>query len=224
MGKFRVKTSTEPKIRIAGPREYNRGGPLARYGNAGLGGAGLGELIVHPAVLRFQEVYNIVYEDNQAMTSLPAALRLTGGTIEEDGKYGSRETQPAMERYVNLHVRLGICSGTSSYDVRRNGPAAARSCLLSMLFSPAEITELQTAWLEMQGRLAPASDGGGGGTPPGPDGGGGDGGGGPDPDVDVPRDEMPAPDPAPDAGVFGLILFGIDVVGGGLLAWAFGRK
>ncbi len=218
MGKFKVKVDTEPKIRIGGPRTYRPGGPLARYGNAGLGD--LGELNVYPAVLRFQKVYNITYEDSQSYES---PIRLTGGTIEEDGKYGSRETQPAMERYVNLLVRIGLCGGTSSYDVRTNGPTVARTCLLGMSFTAPEIRELQQAWIEMQGRLAPAPDGGGGAPPIGPpEEGGGDGR--PDPDVDVPRRDMPAPEPAPDAGVFGLILFGVDVVGGTLLAWAFGRK
>jgi hypothetical protein len=38
------------------------------------------------------------------------------------------------------------------------------------------------------------------------------------------RPNTPASGAGSGAGVFGLILFGLDVVGGGLLAWAFGRK
>lgn len=208
--KLKPTMTQQRKLHMATPpMERPRYGALARS-------SGLGELTVRAATLRFQKFYNIVYADNQAMTDLPDVLRLTGGTITEDGRYGSRETQPAMERWVNLNVRIGVCTGTSSYDVRRNGPAAARMCLKAVLFSDAEIAELQAAWIEMKGRQAglPAGGGGGGG------GGGGDqgGGGGGTPD-DVSEGDMP-PLPAPkDSGVFGLVLFGIDCV----LGFALGR-
>jgi uncharacterized membrane protein YgcG len=206
--KLKPTMTKQARFHLAVPGERPRYGALARSG-------GLGELTVRAATLRFQKFYNILYADNQATTDLPTALRLTGGTVTEDGRYGSRETQPAMERVVNLWVRIGACTGTSSYDVRRNGPAAARLCLLAAAFSPPEVSELQAAWLEMKGRQADLTAGGGGGGDGGGGGQGGGGGGG-TPD-DVPEADMPALPAPKDAGVFGLILFGIDLVGGFVL-------
>lgn len=188
----------QPRFKLAVP------GSRPRYGTPTKSG-GLGALTSYPAVLHFQRLYNSVYEDSQ---EYPDPIRLTGGKIDEDGQYGKLETQPAMERIVNLWVRVGICTGTSSYDVRQNGPYAARSCLKTMVFTDAEIQELQRAWMEMKGLPAPgAGDGGDG------DGGGG-GGGDPTPDSEMP----PLPEPK-DAGVFGLVLFGLDMV----LGFGLGR-
>lgn len=208
---IRVKTQERPHLGFHSSSMRNVG-PLARYG--------LGELTERAATLRFQKFYNIVYADNQAMTGLPTALRLTGGTIVEDGKYGSRETQPAMERFVNLWTRIGMCSGTSSYDVRRNGPFAARMCLLAAAFTDPEIAELQAAWLEMKGRVDAGGGGGGGGG--GGDAGGGGGGGGDS--HDVPEADMPVLPAPKSAGVFGLVLFLGDLVVGGIVAAASGGK
>jgi len=207
--KLKPTMTKQTRFHLAAPVTGQR----VRYGALARSG-GLGELTVRPATLRFQKFYNIVYEESQTYQD---PIKLTGGKIEEDGRYGSRETQPAMERWVNLNVRIGLCTGTSSYDVRTNGPAAARSCLLSVAFLISEIADLQAAWLEMKGRQAelPAGGGDGGG---GPGNEGGDDGGGGTPD-DVPEGDMP-PLPAPkDAGVFGLVLFGIDCV----LGFALGR-
>lgn len=202
---MRPKTRTQVHKPLVLP-ELPAPNPLAKVG-------GLGELTYRHAVELWQHYYNSVYDMSQAYTG---PLRLTGGRIEEDGRYG-RQTNDAFKRWVNLVVMIGQCTGLSSSDVDSAGPRAAHDCLLLtppyMRYGEDGILQLQAGWFEWKN--PPSTSDGGGVTPPPPvdDGsgdGGGDGGGG----------GGMAPTPTP-SGWLGGVLIAVDgLLGAGLAAWS----
>ena len=138
---------------------------MARFGfgqNFG-GGGGFGELNAYPAVRAFEITFNTVWTTSQA---LPAGQRITGAVITVDeGKYGS-EVHGAMKRYVDFLVRQGECSATSASEVDRNGPNAARTCLLRTGMTDGAITVLQQAWREWRAGASTRPEPGGGSIDP----------------------------------------------------------
>ena len=137
---------------------------MARFGfgqNFG-GGGGFKELAVYPAVRAFQIAFNTVRITSQA---LPPSQRISGGAVSEDGKYGS-DTHSAMKKYIDFLVRQGECSATSASEVDRNGPNAARTCLLRTGMTDGAITVLQQAWREWKAGASTRPEPGGGSIDP----------------------------------------------------------
>jgi hypothetical protein len=118
----------------------------------GLGGlsAGCPALVEHAAVGKLQERMS---SDKAASVSDPEVQDLTGGLGSDgvDRKYGDNTHTFAL-KWIDWTVRQGRCSETSQTEWSRNGPNAARTCLMGMGFSAAEVDELQAAWNEYRVR------------------------------------------------------------------------
>ncbi len=216
---MRTRTRTETHTPLVLPT-LPAPNPLAKVAGSM---KGFGELTHRPAVELWQHFYNLVYDISQEYTG---PLRLTGGRIDEDGKYGS-QTHAAFKRWVNLAVTIGQCTGLSSSDVERAGPLAARPCLVTtppfMVYGEDGLTQLGAGWLEWKGGgSANGGDGGGSSAQDGDggDAGGGDASGGGDGGGDGSSDSSVMPSVTP-AGWLGGVLIAVDgLLGAGLAAWS----
>lgn len=152
-------------------------GPLRRRG---LGG--LGALVFHQQVRRFQQMMN------RMRNSTSAGFSTGVGPLSEDGIYAG-QTQTAAERLADWFGRMGVCPGASMTLTRSVGPNNIRNCLRAMsawatanLRSPGTpgvaanliaslgplnvwrseaVEELQSAWVEWRMDLSPPDDSGG---------------------------------------------------------------
>ena len=173
----------------------------------------LGLLNAHPAVGKFQTMFNDAYDLSQAYEP---SLRITGEKLVVDDKYG-RKTHLAFEKWTSFVNRIGGCGATPS-DVRAFGPYAAYSCLQAFGWMQSEGYELQRAWQEWVDLAASNRAAGGGGSSGGGSGdAGGGGGGGGDPEES--DSDLPPVPPVKDAGYLGPILFAVDISVGSFLSW-----
>lgn len=121
-------------------------------GLAGGLSAGCASLIEHDAVGKLQQK---MLDDKTAAANDPTVQDLAGGLGSDgvDRKYGDNTHNFALN-WIDWTVRQGFCSETSRTEWSRNGPNAARSCLMNYGFTSAEVDELQQAWNEYRTREA----------------------------------------------------------------------
>jgi hypothetical protein len=181
----------------------------ARRGGRGLRGLGALDLVSHAEVETFQREYNVFYRWVNAYTS----TKMTGGEIDEDGKYAS-QTHGAVLKLVSRQKRIGKCASAATVLVNSAGPNSAIDCI-NDAFSSRGVTisgvALQSAWTEWKEARRAASSSGG--TDP-------------DPEPSVPSEDAPGASGADTGWSTGTwVAVGLGAAGAvALMAWLILRK
>jgi hypothetical protein len=105
----------------------------------------IGALTVYPYVKIFQD--RMVYDQNFARSTGAMSFSGSLGSGGSDGKYGD-DTHNMALNWIDWMVRKGECAGTSRSEWTRNGPNAARDCIMAHGGSVAMMDQLQQAWRE----------------------------------------------------------------------------